>query len=1375
MVQTASSAHENDVFISYSRSDTPYIDHLRKILNDAGFQVWMDKQDIIGNARWLDEIFDGIETATKFIFCFSSHSMTSFVCQLELAHARALGKPIIPVMLDQPPKEREASVIKKYGLELCKQERTPFDIDALNGRNLMEIHQQNYWEGLKAVNWVFYTPDDEQLFKSNLLAAMRLDLDYLRFYNSLNARLREWRQDSRKPRFLLRGATLDEALRWMAADQQVKPLTAEQLEFIQLSKTARRRRLGVTTLGLATIAVILAMLGLEAVNQNAARQRNAQIIAARQLADAASQSDIGIERVALAVAANAFPDVPVEAQQALLDAVNTVAPSQVYVGDDGLVFIGTLTVGTDGRVYMSGENGTIIAYNPDSTTATRFGPIEQPSAFQGALYDAEWDEFDLAQDAYLVSTLENDRAVFVWDVTSGELTGTITFATPPIETKVARHVSIAASKLNESIVIWDVQTQRTICTVVQPNIFQFALSPDARILLLDSIDADNPVMQYDAQTCAYQKSHSFDTDTLDYSVNSLFIMDDNNTVYGQAVVTDKQTFESKSYILARWTLEDNTLTPILEEYSDVDYLLLNAISADGHRALLESDDTLFVVDTAQGRLLMTLGTGSPLTSAAFSADGARLFVMVSDWRIAQPDEPIELLILFAKRRTAVFAFDIDPFSEPVTRLATAEQVLLSADATRVARINGNRADIIDVASGQTITTLRGHLNPIRLMAYSPDGQWVATSDGNTEHFIWSIPTGELQHQLVMDNYSGVRMLLFSPNSNHLFIAGNENGITNGDASVWDVKQGTKITEFDTFELNTVAQAVWFDNNTISFVDTENNNTLRFLRVGQADDTLELLGDTEGEATVLIDVTPDGRLVRVDSRVSVYALDTLPSYNLDGTLVQVSNQLPTAYGTPQGIHVEGDYAFVFYPRALVVMPLLTRGADAILDPVNNNPLRQVFSTWSDVQAWRFTTDGVLALYPDGTLERWHVPVGYDAAKQFLQKHRFILPLTCVQQREVGLVENCTTPDDNYHRFAFNVPAMPDATPIQIARTDMPTPTYVPTATVVFDDALPAAEQLARSIAQEDLPFSIPTVPTLEGFVPDFYFVNQGDECGIDSVKPIIAPGETCLEISYTYDDEVGTLAFILTASESPFATLEEWHTSSEVASYSFQLYRTRDGLLFARTAITTVSAAVVIDGGIYYSIFPFSADTLTDREYFTLISQLVDVPLTDLDRAELVTQALALKMPQATPTPRAFTLADLDFAAQTPSNVAAFTLDAQKVVDNKAANATRMDLLGITSEASLVLTYRSGAEVITVHQEAISYSSLEAWIDAVDLVRHGTLTDIHDTAVLLVPVEANLIAHAIQDGVLVSFSTHSPRSTLFAFIEAWLALQLPSDG
>jgi len=33
----------------------------------------------------------------------------------------------------------------------------------------------------------------------------------------------------------------------------------------------------------------------------------------------------------------------------------------------------------------------------------------------------------------------------------------------------------------------------------------------------------------------------------------------------------------------------------------------------------------------------------------------------------------------------------------------------------------------------------------------------------------------------------------------------------------------------------------------------------------------------------------------------------------------------------------------------------------------------------------------------------------------------------------------------------------------------------------------------------------------------------------------------------------------------------------------------------------------------------------------------------------------------------------------------------------------------------------------------------------------------------------LVAHVIQEGVLVSFSTQSPRSTLFAFIEAWLAL------
>jgi len=244
MAQTASSSHENDVFISYARLDNkpeaPHIDRLLQVLNDAGFQVWMDKQDIpIGNARWLDEIFAGIETATKFIFCFSPHSTTSFVCQLELAHARALGKPIIPIMLHEPPKQGEARFIEDYGLILCAQERTPFEVNLLAGRNLMDVYLENYWDGLKAANWVFYTPNTPpEKFTANLLAAMRLNLDYLRFYNSLNARLREWRDDRRKARFLLRGAKLDEALRWMAAaEQQVKPLTAEQGEFIQRSNS----------------------------------------------------------------------------------------------------------------------------------------------------------------------------------------------------------------------------------------------------------------------------------------------------------------------------------------------------------------------------------------------------------------------------------------------------------------------------------------------------------------------------------------------------------------------------------------------------------------------------------------------------------------------------------------------------------------------------------------------------------------------------------------------------------------------------------------------------------------------------------------------------------------------------------------------------------------------------------------------------------------------------------------------------------------------------------------------------------------------------------------------------------------------------------
>lgn len=86
----------SDVFISYSRADTPFVRGLYQALADAGREAWVDWEGIPPSAEWLGEVYAAIEAADAFVLGLSPDSVLSKVCALELAHAATHKKRLIP-------------------------------------------------------------------------------------------------------------------------------------------------------------------------------------------------------------------------------------------------------------------------------------------------------------------------------------------------------------------------------------------------------------------------------------------------------------------------------------------------------------------------------------------------------------------------------------------------------------------------------------------------------------------------------------------------------------------------------------------------------------------------------------------------------------------------------------------------------------------------------------------------------------------------------------------------------------------------------------------------------------------------------------------------------------------------------------------------------------------------------------------------------------------------------------------------------------------------------------------------------------------------------------------------------------------------------
>ena len=89
-----------EVFISYSSTDVGVAEKIELSLQAAGFDVWRDKRMI--EADWSKEIADALSKSDAILVIWSENSSISNWVKNEWLTARALGKPIIPVIISDP-------------------------------------------------------------------------------------------------------------------------------------------------------------------------------------------------------------------------------------------------------------------------------------------------------------------------------------------------------------------------------------------------------------------------------------------------------------------------------------------------------------------------------------------------------------------------------------------------------------------------------------------------------------------------------------------------------------------------------------------------------------------------------------------------------------------------------------------------------------------------------------------------------------------------------------------------------------------------------------------------------------------------------------------------------------------------------------------------------------------------------------------------------------------------------------------------------------------------------------------------------------------------------------------------------------------------
>lgn len=98
------------LFISYSKKDIDFARHLRKLLEEEDFGVWMDESNLVPSEQWWPAIERNIDSCAAFLVIMSPQSKESRWVEREILRAESQKKPLFPILLEGEAWSRLADI-----------------------------------------------------------------------------------------------------------------------------------------------------------------------------------------------------------------------------------------------------------------------------------------------------------------------------------------------------------------------------------------------------------------------------------------------------------------------------------------------------------------------------------------------------------------------------------------------------------------------------------------------------------------------------------------------------------------------------------------------------------------------------------------------------------------------------------------------------------------------------------------------------------------------------------------------------------------------------------------------------------------------------------------------------------------------------------------------------------------------------------------------------------------------------------------------------------------------------------------------------------------------------------------------------------------
>lgn len=876
--------NKSDVFLSYRRVDKVFTQKLDQALKGEGLEVWVDWEDIPpGSTDFTQDIKDGIEGADVFIAVLSPSYLESPYCMGELAMAIELHKRIVPIVWQK------------------------FDVSQVPPE-------------VSHINWVYFTPHvgDENEFDDAfpvLMEAILSDQEYLANHTRLFLRAKEWEEGEQKPEFLLSGAEIDDAERWLAqGGDKDPPPTQVHSEYIFASRARQRQQQRALLTGVSfalifslVLTVISVFLYRDAQSKRAeldVAYGNLQALAddlevQRDLAERereesrsllwatyaieALDGDNTLLALPLALEANSIENPPALSQRALASVAYSPGPRSIFpvggrAGEERHA-LWALDLNNEMTAFAAGTSSGVVSIW-DANGALE--PFWSHQVHEASI----WDVAYTPDDTQIVTTSADGR-VLVWDVETKEQAAELTGHEDTIWSldfdRNGRY--LAGGSIDGHVYVWDYSTGELLHTlgsggdhvwvvrfgagnylVAGSNHHQITVWDSHTFELLREMDASSAVwsLAYNPEETRLYSGHadgSIRVWDIDSGARRSTYTGHDDRVLALEVNPRTEELLSASADGNIITWDGNTVANRYEGHNGMVWDL--AYDNDGATFYSASaDSTVIAWDTASRAIVDDLQTDiDDLTAMAINTESENLAIGSADRTILQRNLADGTVNRFSTLHT-----------DSVNDLA------YSPDGTIILSAGDTRVLVWDALTGFNEARMTGHTEKVQTVAYHPTEPLAISGSSDNSIILWDLETYEMIR--AYRGHSGtVLEVAFSPDGETFASASADR-----DVIVWDVESGEMLHNFT--DHRDVVYSVNYSPDGDMLASGSNDNTIYLYDMNNPDtEPIRFTGHTLGvnhisfnsDSTLLVSGDEGGQIIIWDMEgnpIRIYDTDEM---------------------------------------------------------------------------------------------------------------------------------------------------------------------------------------------------------------------------------------------------------------------------------------------------------------------------------------------------------------------------------------------------------------------------------------------------------------------------------------------------------------------